>query len=142
LDSGYGTPRPPSLSTYELDLEPAGGFEAVSQLIDWYPTANDAAVLGRFEGSVFAYVLDQPFGLETTGPFVPVDLTAVGDNAFGGTWSVTPPGQPVQYDAAVTFSSGRASSLVLAASQSQIQPADLVSLAQLAANRLNTGLVG
>lgn len=140
---GYTTPSVPGLSEYLEIMEPAGSFDALQQLIDWYPTANDATVISRFEGALLAYVFDQPIGqVETTGPFTLVDLSSVGDNAYGGTWSVSPQGEPTQYDAVVALSSGRASDIVLFASQSPLQASDVLNLAQLVANRLNAGLSG
>jgi hypothetical protein len=46
------------------------------------------------------------------------------------------------YVAIVTLASSRAADFVLAASQSPIQAPDVLNLAQVAANRLNTGLAG
>ena len=141
-DHGYEPPSTPSLSEYAEDLQPAGSYDELSQLVDWFPTANDALDLSRFEGGAFAYLLASGLLTGTPGQLTQVDLSVAGDNAWGGTVSVTPQGQPTVYFAIISLSSGQASALVLASSQSQIQPADVVSLAQAAANRLNAGLSG
>lgn len=140
VDHAYGTPSWPSLSDYSLDMQPAGTFAALTQSIEWLPSANEATFLGEFTGSAFAYVLSQGLVPGGTGQFTPVDLSAVGDEAFGGSVVVTRTGQPTVYLGIVSLSSGEADDLVLVAGQSPIQAADIASLAQAAANRLNTGL--
>jgi hypothetical protein len=139
---GYGAPSSPSRSEYEQDLEPASNFTAISQIIDWFPHANDATVLGRFGGSGLAYAFVQGLVSGTVGEFTPVDLSPVGDNAYGGIVAVTKTGQPAFYLTIVALSSGRAADVVLAGSQSQIQAADVLKLAQAAATRLDSGLAG
>lgn len=142
VDHGYQTPGPPSLSEYELDMEPAGSFEDLTQLLGWFPSANEATVFGRFTGVAFAYAFASGFGFGGSGRFTPVDLSDVGDAAYGGIVTLSRTGQPTVYLAIVSLSSGQAYDLVLASGQSQIQPADVVNLAQLAANRLNAGVSG
>jgi hypothetical protein len=142
LDEGYGTPNGLSLSEYERDMQPAGNFAALSQTIDWFPHANNATVMSRAEGAALAYVFAAGFLTGTPGQFTPVDLSAVGDNAYGGIVSLPRTGQPTAYLAVVALSSGRADDVVLASSQSQIQAADIVNLAQATAKRLDAGLAG
>lgn len=141
-DEGYGTPSTPSLSTYVRDMEPAGSFPELTQVIDWFPHANDATVLGRFEGVGFAYGLGEGLLTGVPGQFTPVDLSAVGHNAYGGIVAATPPGQSTVYFVIVSLSAGQAADLILAASDSQVQSGDVVNLAQVAANRLDAGLAG
>jgi hypothetical protein len=142
VNDGYSAPSAPSLSEYTLDLQPAGTFEDLTQIIDWFPAANDATFLSRYEGVAFAYVFAQGFLTGAPGQFTPVDLSAAGDGASGGIVSVASPGQPTVYLAIVGLSSGQASDFVLAGSRSQLQSSDVLSLAQHAANRLNAGLSG
>jgi hypothetical protein len=136
----YATPSAPALSAYELDWNPAGALDQLSQLIAWFPTANDATVLTRFEETVIAHSLANLSGVDA-GQFTPVDLSAVGDNACGGVVSVTS-GQQTVYLAVIALSSGKASDLILVGSTSPIQDSDVVSLAQAAAARLDAGLSG
>jgi hypothetical protein len=140
-DHIYATPSPPALSAYEIDWNPAGTLNQLSQLIAWFPTTNDATVLTRFEEAVIAHSLANLAGVGV-GQFTPVDLAAVGDNASGGVVSMTQAGQPTIYLAVVALSSGQASDLILAGSGSPIQASDVVNLAQTAANRLDAGLSG
>jgi hypothetical protein len=142
FDQGYGTPTTPSLSSYAQEMQPAGSFADLDQFIDWFPRANDATVLSRFEGVGFAYVLAAGGLTGVPGQYTPVDLSAVGDNAYGAFVSVTPPGQSTVYFVVVALSSGQVADFILAGSESQVQSADVVNLAQLAANRLDAGLPG
>lgn len=140
-DHMYATPSPPALSTYGINWNPAGTFAELSQIIAWFPTANDATVLTRFEETLIAHSLAEGLtGL--AGQFTPVDLGAIGDNASGGIVSVTAPQQPPVYLTVIALSSGQASDLILAVSPSQSQASDVLNLAQTAANRLNAGLGG
>lgn len=142
VDQGYQTPSTPSLSDYGLDMQPAGNFATLTQILDWFPTVNDATVIGRFTGTAFASALTQALGGEGSGQFTPVDLSAVGDNAYGGSVTLSQTGQPTVYVALVSLSAGRAEDLVVATSQATIQSSDVVNLAQVVANRLNAGLSG
>lgn len=139
---GYEGPPFPSLSEYDLDMEPAGDFDDLTQGIEWYPTANDATVASRFEGVVIAYVFASGIFTGTPGQFTPVDVSAVGDNAYGGIVSVKQTGQPTFYLAIVTLSASQAADFVIAGGLSQIQPSQVVDLAQTVANRLSVGLSG
>lgn len=139
-DQGYDLPGSPSLSEYTQDMEAAG--DDLTQVIDWYPTANDATILARFEGAALAYVFTAGELVGVPGQFTPVDLSAVGDNAYGGIISITPTGQPTVYLAVISLSAGQAASVILVGSDIQIQSSDLANLAQIAANRLNAGLNG
>jgi hypothetical protein len=123
-------------------MQPAGTFADLSQIVDWFPAANDATVLSRFEAVAFAYVFAKGLLTGAPGQFTPVDLSTAGDGAYGGIVSVASPGQPTVYLAVVGLSSGPAGDFVLAGSQSQLQSSDVSNLAQVAANRLNTGLSG
>ena len=119
-DQGYGTPSTPSLSTYVRDMEPAGSFADLAQVIEWFPHANEATVLGRFEGVGFAYGLAEGLLTGVRGEFTPVDLSAVGHDAYGGIVSVTPSGQSTVYFVIVSLSSGQAADLILAGSEPQV----------------------
>ena len=141
-DHAYATPSAPALSAYGIDWNPAGTFDALSQIIAWFPTANDATVLTGFEETVIAHGLAEGLTGVVAGQFTPVDLSAVGDNATGGIVSISQPQQPTVYLTVIALSSGQASDIILAGGQSQIQPSDVVNLAQTAASRLNAGLSG
>jgi hypothetical protein len=139
---GYGRPSHPALSTYLLDMEPAGDFGALSQFLDWFPTANDASLVARFEGVEFAWVFANGVLTGVPGQFTQVDVSAAGDNAYGAIVSIAQQGKPTVYVVVVALSSGHAGDLVLAASETPVQSSDVLSLAQLTANRLDSGLAG
>jgi len=142
IDHGYnGRTSPPVLSVYTLDASFLAAHNAVSQTLDWFTTANDATVLGRFIGAEYAYNFVQEYALGQPGKFASVDLHAAGDHAFGGFVSVRPSGLPTFRVAVVVLSSGRtADVLVVNGAPTKVRPGDLANLAQTAAKRLNTGL--
>jgi hypothetical protein len=142
LDNEYGPPSPPALSTYLLDMEPAGGYADLSQFLDWFPVANDATLLARVEGVEFAWLFSEGALTGVPGQFVQVDLSAAGDNAYGAIVTIAQQGEQTVYVGVVALSSAQAADLVLVADDSPIQSSDLLSLAQLTANRLDTGLAG
>ncbi len=142
LDAGYGVPSTPALSTYLLDMEPAGGYAELSQVLDWFPVANDATLFARVEGVEFAYVFAAGALTGTPGQFTQVDVSAAGDNAYGAIVTIAQQGEQTIYVGVVALSSGRADDLVLVASESPIQSSDILSLAQITANRLDAGLAG
>jgi opacity protein-like surface antigen len=141
-DDEYATPSPPAISTYLRDMEPAGDFADLSQFIDWFPAADDATQLARFEGVAFAWAFSEQVLASVPGQFTPVDISAVGDNAYGAIVSIAQQGQPTVYVGIVALSSGQAADLVLVARNAPIQASDLLKLAQTTANRFDTGLTG
>jgi hypothetical protein len=128
IDQGYGI-DPTALSTYAIDLNPAGPFDDVEQSITWYANANEAT----WEGSVLV-------DLFTAGASS-VDVSAVGDNASAGIVSGTNNGTPVFF-AFVGMWQGQAADFTLAESAATIQPSSVQALAQAMANHLNAGLAG
>jgi hypothetical protein len=131
---------PPALSEYQLDMEPAGPFADLVQLIDWYPTANEATFLSTIEYPLLTSDLSALFGVSgTTSPPTPVDVSSVGDAAQAETLQFTATGGSV-YLAVVALRNDQATDFVLAASESAIQPPDVQNLAQAGANRLDAGL--
>jgi len=142
-NQGYEPPGEPSLSEYTEDMAPAGTFAHLSQDINWYPNANDATVLSRFEGVATAYAFAS--GLLTgglLGQFTQVDVSAAGDDAYGGTITIAQQGQATVYLGVISLSAGKAADVILVDREAQIQSSDLVTLAQAAANRLDAGLSG
>jgi hypothetical protein len=130
IDQGYGIDLL-ALSTYGIDLQPAGPYEDLEQEVSWYANANEAT----WEGTLFADVFSQ-------GSSGTVDLSAVGDNAHGLLLSGTDQsGNPVHV-ALVILWQGQAVDLAIGESPATIQPSDVQSLAQAMANHLNAGLAG
>ena len=70
---------PRALSTYVLDMKPAGQYEQLSQEIEWYGTANEATLVTTLAQALTASELGSLFGVTPT--VTPVDLSTIGDNA-------------------------------------------------------------
>jgi hypothetical protein len=131
---------PPALSEYELDMQPAGAFDDLSQLIDWWPTTNEAAFISNVEFPLAAGELSALAGVSPQ--IAPVDVSTVGDAARAEILEFSPSGGPTVDFAVVSLSSGQTTDFILAGSQSAIQTLDVQNLAQAAANRLDGGLAG
>jgi hypothetical protein len=142
-DTGYFIPSDSQgISAYYFHLKPAGSYDELGQVIEWLPSASDAAYLVGFRmgdvvGELLLYArLDH---LDITL----VDLGAVGDNAHGliikDTSIIT---GEVQWSGISVLTRGRTADIFDAVSHSQIQASDLRALAGSAANRLNSGLGG
>jgi hypothetical protein len=128
IDQGYGI-DPTALSTYAIELRPAGAFDDLQQSISWYANANEAT----WEGTVIVDLFSQ--GASS------VDVSAVGDNASGVIVSGTDNGSPVFF-AVVSMWQGQAVDFTIAESATTIQPSSVQALAQAMANHLNAGLAG
>jgi len=128
VDQGYD-PDPSAVSSYGIDLHPAGPFDEVGQSISWYLDANEAT----WQGTLFGAIL-------SGNALTPVDLSAVGDNATGviGTGEDSS-GAPVSI-ALVSMWQGQALDFAFAERPTTIQSSDVQALAQAMANHLNAGL--
>jgi hypothetical protein len=128
LDQGYDV-DPSAVSTYGIDLQPAGPFDEAQQSISWYINDNEATWQGTLFGAIFS-----------GNALTPVDVSAVGDNAkavigtgedaSGASVSIT----------LVSMWQGQALDFAIADSTAPIQPSDVQTLAQSMANHLNAGL--
>ena len=129
---------PPALSEYNLDMRPAGPFGDLTQLIDWWPSTNEAAF---FSSVGFALAASELSAFAGVAPQVsPVDVSTVGDAAQAEILQLSPSGGPTVDFAVVSLSSSQATNFILAGSQTAIQSPDVQNLAQAAASRLDTGL--
>jgi hypothetical protein len=130
---------PPAISEYDLDMRPAGAFDDLTQSIDWWPNANEAAFYSRVE---VVLTVDLLAALVGTAPQVtPVDVSSIADAEQAEILHFSTSSREA-YFTIVSVSSGQATNVLLAFSPSSIQPSDVQSLAQLAANRLDAGLAG
>lgn len=127
VDQGY-EPDPGAVSTYGIDLQPAGPFDEVQQTISWYANANETT----WQGTLFADIFSAS---AAAGDATIVDLSSVGDNAHGVI--LTGAAAPFIF---VTMWQGQALDLALAQAPSTVQPSDVQTLAQAMANHLNAGL--
>jgi len=118
---------PAAVSDYSVLMLPAGQFDALDQEIEWYPAANEASFFADFENA--AALLQHG----TTA----LDLSALGDGAQG---SVT---QGSSFsEGQVFFASGHLAELIFMGSQSAVSSADVTSVAQAAANRIDMAGLG
>jgi hypothetical protein len=125
-----------AISSYSIDLRPAGVYGEVLEGINWYANANEATWAGTFNGDEVAALAG--FGNGATS----VDVTAAGDNAKA---AILPIGTGANGDgstAVLSLWQGQATDILIAQSASQMTPSDVQSLAQKAADRLNAGLGG
>jgi hypothetical protein len=118
---------PAAISDYSVFMLPAGQFDALDQEIEWYPVANEASFFADFENA--ATLLQHG----TTA----LDLSALGDGAQG---SVT---ESSSFSGGqVFFSSGNLAEFIFMGSQSSVSGADVTSVAQAAANRIDAAGLG
>lgn len=130
---------PPAISEYDIDIQPAGAFDDLTQSIDWWPNVNEAAFYSRIEVVLTAELLEALVG--TDPQITPVDVSSIGDAKQAEILHFATSSREA-YFTIVSLSSGQATNLLLAFSPSAIQPSDVQNLAQLAANRLDAGLTG
>jgi hypothetical protein len=118
---------PAAISDYSVFMLPAGPFDALDQEIEWFPVANEASFYVDFENA--ATLLQQG----TT----PLDLSALGSGAQG---SVT---EGSSFSGGqVFFSSGKLAEFIFMGSGSSVSSADVRSVAQAAANRIDAAGLG
>jgi hypothetical protein len=118
---------PAAVSDFSVFMLPAGQFDALDQEIEWFPVANEASFYADFENA--ATLLQHG----TTA----LDLSALGDGAQG---SVT---QGSSFSGGqVFFASGQLAEFIFMGSQSSVSSADVTSVAQAAANRINMAGLG
>jgi hypothetical protein len=129
-NQGYGT-DPTTVSSYEIDLRPAGPFQEVQQIIRWYANDNEAT----WEGTLFATIF-------SGNALTPVDLGSAGDNAQAVIGKGEDDSGNPLFIAIVAMWRGQAVDIAIAVNPTTIQPSAVQTLAQAMANRLNAGLAG
>lgn len=136
-DQGYSV-DPEALSDYGESMEPGGSFDALSQQIEWYPSAAEASFLSIYQGAALGAAFAGPGSV-----FTPVDVSSVGDDARGAIEEVVSATGSQVYLAIVTLANGHATDLLFGLSKSApIQASDVANLAQIAANKLNAVVGG
>jgi hypothetical protein len=126
VSKGYSV-DPAAVSDFSVFMLPAGPFDVLDQEIEWFPVANEASFYADFEN---ATTLLQH---GTT----PLDLSALGNGAQG---SVT---QSSSFSGGqVFFSSGQLAEFIFMGSQSSVRSADVMNVAQAAANRIDAAGLG
>ena len=118
---------PAAVSDYSVFMLPAGQFDALDQEIEWFPVANEANFYVDFENA--ATLLQHG----TTA----LDLSALGSGALG---SVT---EGSSFSGGqVFFASGQLAEFIFMGSAKAVKAADVTSVAQAAANRINAAGLG
>jgi hypothetical protein len=118
---------PAAISDYSVFMIPAGQFDALDQEIEWYPVANEASFYADFENAA---------ALSRHGTTA-LDLSGVGDGAQG---SIT---AGSSFDTGqVFFSRGRLAEFIFVGSQDAIDSSDVLSIAQVAAARIDAAALG
>ena len=130
--AGYVSPKNSfdeyALSAYDQVMAPAGSFGFLQQEV----SATKTAVEVRY----FAAVAAGAFSNGGLGTVTPVDLSSVGDNAFGEILEITSGGQSVD-EALLVLSRNKYLDFLSVASKSKLTASDVQGLAQKAAQRLN-----
>src|SRR5262249_55262649 len=141
LTQGY-TVETAALSAFLMELSPAGEYDSLDQIVNWWPTATEATYGQTYESGLFlssggfVFGASRRAGSGSGEAVTPVDLSAVGDGATG--YIVTGFGLPTEVD--ITLTNGQAGTKITAVASSTVQASDVQSLAQAAANRLDAGL--
>ena len=126
VSKGYAV-DPTAISDYSVLMFPAGPFDLLEQEIEWYPVANEASFFADFQNAV---------ALSQHGTAA-LDLSTVGDGAQG---SVTA-GSPFS-GGQVFLSSGRLAEFIFMVNQGSISSANVTSVAQAAAARIDAAGLG
>jgi hypothetical protein len=129
-----------ALSDYRLGAGPVGRYAELTQEIRWYRSANEAAFRAAYD-TVLTTARWRPFSDNT---LTLVDLDGIGQGERATILKLVlgnPDGRP-DYLAIVGLSRGKATDVVVAESQSPLEPSDVQTLAQSMANRLDAGVTG
>jgi hypothetical protein len=139
LHSGYVSPRNAfdsyATSAYDLAMSPAGPYGNLEQEV----SVSGNPLEAKYFAALAAGALAHAGGTAETA--TPVELSSVGHNAYGELVQVSVGGKSAS-EAIVVFSRGKYLDLVVAAATSKLGAADVQSLAQKAAHRLNLAVAG
>jgi hypothetical protein len=129
---GYVSPKNSfdeyALSAYDLTMAPAGSFGFLQQEV--------SATKTTVEVKYFSAVAAGAFSSAGIGTVTPVDLSSVGDNAFGEILQISSGNQTV-WEALVVLSRDKYLDFLSVANKTKLTAADVQALAQKAAQRLN-----
>lgn len=139
LHAGYVSPRNAfdeySISAYDLAMAPAGSYGELQQEVSVARSALEVKYFAVLAAGALAHAAG------SAGTATPVDLSSVGDNAFGELVRITAGGKSAS-EAIVVLSRGKYLDFVVGAAASKLSPADVQSLAHKAAHRLNLAVAG
>jgi len=118
---------PAAVSDYSVVMEPAGPFDDLYQVIEWYPSVNEATFLADFANAAV---------MANSGATA-LDLSSLGDGARGAV--IQSPRLSAGY---AVFNSGHLTELLEVTSKNAIDPNSVTSLAQIAASRIDAAGLG
>jgi hypothetical protein len=136
--AGYVSPRNVfdeyAISAYDLAMAPAGTYGDLQQEVSVAASALEVKYFAALAAGAFAHA-------GGGGTATPVDLSGVGDNAFGELLEVSTGGNSAS-EAIIVLSRGKYLDFVVAAAAAKLSAADVQSLAHKAAHRLDVALAG
>lgn len=115
------------LANYSVDMHPAGPFDELTQAIELFPSANEAA-----------FYTDEVIALETEASPLTLNLAGVGDNARG-IFVLQPSGGA---GAVITLSTGQVAEVLVHSIASAVPSSEITNVAQTAAERINAAYTG
>jgi hypothetical protein len=134
--AGYVSPRNAfdeyATSAYDLAMVPAGAFGDLQQEVSVAESALEVKYFAALAAGAFAHS-------GGGGTAIPVDLSGVGDDAFGELLQITI-GSNSASEAIVVLSRGKYLDFVVAAANAKLSAADVQSLAHTAAHRLDAAV--
>jgi hypothetical protein len=130
-----------ALSSYDVEFQPGGSFDSVEQTINVMPTTNSAGFVASFIPALAVAEFVSYGGPNETIQVTPVDVSAVGDEAQAYVLSISGPSETEEV-AVVALHSGPVADIVYALETTNlsVDPADVQTLAQSAATRLDAAL--
>jgi hypothetical protein len=120
-----------SISAYDVAMAPAGSYDELAQEVSVAGSALEVKYFAVLAAGAFTHAAGG------AGTATPVNLSGVGDNAFGELLEV--PGGSAS-EAILVLSRGKYLDFVIAAAAAKLSPADVQSLAHKAAHRLNAAV--
>ena len=124
-----------AISAYDLALAPAGSYDELAQEV----SVAGSALEVKYYAALAANALGKSAGGAATA--TPVDLSSVGDNAFGELLQVSA-GSNSASEAIVVLSRGKYLDVIIGAAAAKLSAADVQNLAHKAAHRLNAAVAG
>jgi hypothetical protein len=123
-----------AISAYDLALAPAGSYDELAQEV----SVAGSSLEVKYYAALAANALGKSAGGTATA--TPVDLSSVGDNAFGELLQVSAGNSASE--AIVVLSRGKYLDFIIGAAAAKLSAADVQNLAHKAAHRLNAAVAG
>jgi hypothetical protein len=124
-----------SISAYDLAMAPAGSYDELAQEVSLAGRALEVKYFAVLVAGAFTHAAGG------AGTATPVDLSGVGDNAFGELLEASAGGNSAS-EAIVVLSRGKYLDFIVAVAAAKLSAADVQSLAHKAAHRLNVAVAG